>query len=84
MHFDRFYDEQPYAGNIDLVRIILKKPQAYFYFLPRRCLMSILADFYTPNIITDPKYKLSPSGVYYAPPKAKYEDYIDFIKVWPL
>lgn len=43
--------------------------------------MSILADFYTADIITDPKYKLSSSGVYYAPPKGKYDDYIDFIKV---
>ena len=43
--------------------------------------MSILADFYTPEIITDPKFKLSPSGVYYAPPKGKYDDYVEFIKV---
>ena len=43
--------------------------------------MSILADFYTPDIIRDPKYKLSPSGVYYAPPKGVYDDYIEFIKV---
>ncbi|XP_057312411.1 dynein axonemal heavy chain 12-like isoform X2 [Hydractinia symbiolongicarpus] len=52
--------------------------------LDRRCLMSILADFYTADIITDPKYKLSSSGVYYAPPKGKYDDYIDFIKDLPL
>lgn len=43
--------------------------------------MSILADFYTPDIIDDPKYKLSPSGLYHAPPKGEYEDYTDFIKV---
>ena len=43
--------------------------------------MSILADFYTDDIIKDPKYKLSPSGIYYAPPKGKYEDYLEFIKV---
>lgn len=47
----------------------------------RRCLLSILADYYTPDIISDPKYKMSPSGIYYAPPKGNYNDYIDFIKV---
>lgn len=43
--------------------------------------MSILADFYTSEIIKDPKYKLSASGIYYAPPKGTYEDYVEFIKV---
>ena len=43
--------------------------------------MSILADFYTADIVKDPKYKLSASGLYYAPPKGTYEDYIEFIKV---
>ncbi|XP_066919650.1 dynein axonemal heavy chain 12-like [Clytia hemisphaerica] len=51
--------------------------------LDRRCLMSILADFYTADIIKDPKYKLSASGIYFAPPKGIYEDYIDFIKDLP-
>lgn len=50
----------------------------------RRCLMSTLKDFFTPDIITDPKYKLSPSGLYYAPPKGKYDDYIEFIKDLPV
>ena len=43
--------------------------------------MSILADFYNSDVITDPKYKFSPSGVYYAPPKSEYEDYVEFIRV---
>jgi len=43
--------------------------------------MSILADFYNPEIIQDPKYKFSQSGVYYAPPKSIYEEYVEFIKV---
>lgn len=43
--------------------------------------MSILADFYNPEIIQDPKYKFSQSGVYYAPPKSTYEEYVEFIKV---
>lgn len=43
--------------------------------------MSILADFYTPDIVQDPKYKFSQSGVYYAPPKSEYDQYVEFIKV---
>ena len=43
--------------------------------------MSILADFYTPDIVQDPKYKFSQSGTYYAPPKAEYDQYVEFIKV---
>ncbi|KAK3752205.1 hypothetical protein QZH41_008046 [Actinostola sp. cb2023] len=49
----------------------------------RRCLMSILADFYNPDIIQDPKYKFSQSGNYFAPPKATYDEYIEFIKELP-
>jgi len=47
----------------------------------RRCLLTILADFYTPRIVDDVKYKFSPSGIYHAPAKGTYEDYIEFIKV---
>lgn len=47
----------------------------------RRLLMTILADFYNKDIIKKPRYPLSPSGEYYAPPKSNYEDYIGFIKV---
>lgn len=46
-----------------------------------RCLTTILADFYNPAIIAEPKYKFSTSGVYYAPQKGTYEDYVEFIKV---
>ena len=54
----------------------------FFLFVAfRRCLMSILADFYTPDIIQDPKYKFSQSGTYYAPPKSEYDQYVEFIKV---
>jgi len=45
--------------------------------------MSILADFYNSDVITDPKYKFSPSGLYYAPPKFTYEEYVEFIKNLP-
>ena len=47
----------------------------------RRCLRTILSDFYTPHLIQDPKYKFSSSGLYFCPPKGKYEDYVEFIKV---
>ncbi|MGH0136030.1 UNVERIFIED_CONTAM: hypothetical protein FKN15_058794 [Acipenser sinensis] len=50
----------------------------------RRLLMTILADFYNPEIIDNPRYTFSPSGNYYAPPKSVYEDYIEFIKKLPL
>ena len=50
-------------------------------FLYRRCLMSILADFFTPEIIHDTKYKFSQSGKYFAPPKGTYDSYVEFIKV---
>lgn len=47
----------------------------------RRCLRAILIDFYTPTIINEARYKFSPSGNYYSPPKMSYDDYIEFIKV---
>ena len=48
----------------------------------RRCLLTLLNDFFNPNVITEPKYKFSPSGIYFAPPKSNYEKYVEFIKVW--
>lgn len=47
----------------------------------RRLLLTMLDDFYNPEIIENPRYTFSPSGIYYAPPKGTYEDYIQFIKV---
>lgn len=47
----------------------------------RRLLLTMLADFYTPNIINETRYKFSPSGLYYSPPKGTYDDYVEFIKV---
>uniref|UniRef100_G1N3W3 Dynein axonemal heavy chain 12 n=1 Tax=Meleagris gallopavo TaxID=9103 RepID=G1N3W3_MELGA len=46
----------------------------------RRLLLTMLDDFYNPEIIENPRYTFSPSGNYYAPPKGTYEDYIEFIK----
>lgn len=50
----------------------------------RRLLLTMLADFYTPNIINETRYKFSPSGLYYSPPKGTYDDYVEFIKSLPL
>ncbi|KAJ3406762.1 Dynein heavy chain 7, axonemal [Chytriomyces hyalinus] len=50
----------------------------------RRTLMNILSIFYCPAIVEDLNYKFSPSGVYYAPPKGKHSDYVEYIKQLPL
>uniref|UniRef100_A0A8C3XSS3 Dynein axonemal heavy chain 12 n=1 Tax=Chelydra serpentina TaxID=8475 RepID=A0A8C3XSS3_CHESE len=47
----------------------------------RRLLMTMLDDFYNPDIVENPRFTFSPSGNYYAPPKGTYEDYIEFIKL---
>ena len=46
--------------------------------------MSILSNFYTTDIISDPKYKFSSSGNYYSPPKGDYESYVEFIRELPM
>lgn len=47
----------------------------------RRLLLTILGDFYNTDIIKNPHYNFSPSGIYYAPPKSNHEDYVEFIRV---
>ena len=49
----------------------------------RRCLKTILTDFYNPKVALDNKHKLSPSGTYFVPVKGKYEDYVEFIRNLP-
>uniref|UniRef100_A0A8C0ZKM8 Dynein axonemal heavy chain 12 n=1 Tax=Cyanistes caeruleus TaxID=156563 RepID=A0A8C0ZKM8_CYACU len=49
----------------------------------RRLLLTMLDDFYNPDIIENPRYTFSPSGNYHAPPKGTYEEYIEFIKNLP-
>ncbi|CAK8689424.1 unnamed protein product [Clavelina lepadiformis] len=49
----------------------------------RRLLRSVLRDFYTPPLVHEHKYKVSPSGNYYVPPNMSYEEYIEFIKAFP-
>ncbi|KAL8620599.1 Dynein heavy chain 12, axonemal [Nucella lapillus] len=50
----------------------------------RRCLLTILSDFYNPNVTTEAKFKLSPSGNYTVPPKGSYDDYVEFIRALPV
>ncbi|XP_069141245.1 dynein axonemal heavy chain 3-like isoform X4 [Argopecten irradians] len=50
----------------------------------RRLIMSILKLFYCKEIIIDDTYKLSPSGIYFAPPKGTYDSYVNYIKDLPL
>jgi dynein heavy chain len=45
--------------------------------------MAILSTCYTTEIVND-DYKLSISGIYYAPKKGNYESYINYIKTLPL
>ncbi|XP_076756861.1 dynein heavy chain at 62B [Xylocopa sonorina] len=51
----------------------------------RRCLNTILHDFYNQNVITDPNYTFADIGFEYALPKRhEYEDYIKQIQGIPL
>ncbi len=49
----------------------------------RRCLKTILADFFNPRVAKENRHKVSPSGNYFIPPKGKYEDYLEFIRNLP-
>eukprot|EP00842_Homolaphlyctis_polyrhiza_P000439 jgi/Hompol1/1396/HPOL_002693-RA len=49
----------------------------------RRTLMSLLSIVYTPDILDD-EYRLSASGIYFAPPKGSYDSYIKYIKSLPM
>lgn len=50
----------------------------------RRTLMSLLSTFFCKQVVDDPSYKFSPSGIYYAPAKGKYDSYIEYIRQLPL
>ena len=47
----------------------------------RRLTLTILQDFYNERVVSQPKCKVSESGLYIIPPKGEYEDYVEFIKV---
>ena len=50
----------------------------------RRLLISLLKIFYTAEIVENDDYKLSPSGLYFAPKHGPYQSYIDYIRSLPL
>ena len=45
-------------------------------------MMTILEDYYTDKIFDD-NYKVSPSGIYFAPPFTEYENYIEYVRSLP-
>ena len=49
----------------------------------RRCITTILRVYYNLEVVEDNKYKFSPSGTYFAPPKGTYDSYLQFIKQLP-
>jgi len=49
----------------------------------RRCIETILTDFYTPKILDD-SYRFSPSGTYYAPPPTDKAGYLAYVQNLPL
>jgi dynein heavy chain len=48
----------------------------------RRCLMTNLARFLSPQILDD-DYKFSPSGLYFAPPEGPLSDYTTYLNTLP-
>jgi dynein heavy chain len=50
----------------------------------RRLLLSLLAKFYCPEIVSHDDYHLSASGIYYAPAEGEYESYVEYIRSLPL
>ncbi|TMW61529.1 hypothetical protein Poli38472_012720 [Pythium oligandrum] len=49
----------------------------------RRCIVNILSDFYTPEILSE-SHKFSPSGIYYAPSEGPLSNYLDYIDSLPM
>jgi len=47
----------------------------------RRCLLTILADFYNAEVLQQQRYRFSSSDLYYSPPFGSITSYIQFIKV---
>ncbi|KAF5288993.1 hypothetical protein FQA39_LY03872 [Lamprigera yunnana] len=50
----------------------------------RRCLMTILKCFYNTELVETSNYRLDPTGRYYCPDQADYEDIMQYIKGLPL
>lgn len=74
-----FYDEIPYDALIYMVAEAnyggrVTDPQ------DRRCIKTILSDFYNPLMLSEENHKLSETGKYYVPPDGQKADYLQFIE----
>merc|ERR1719217_572596 len=49
----------------------------------RRCIATIIQDFYCPEILKD-SYRYSESGTYYSPANGSLQTYVDYIKQLPI
>ncbi|XP_043259913.1 dynein axonemal heavy chain 7 isoform X2 [Colletes gigas] len=50
----------------------------------RRTLITILAKFYCPELITQKRYLFDPSGVYYVPQVKSHGEFLDYVKSFPM
>ncbi|XP_066595663.1 dynein axonemal heavy chain 3 [Prorops nasuta] len=50
----------------------------------RRLLNSLLKNYYNPDVISIPKYRFSPSGIYYLPENTGYYGCLEYIKSLPI
>ena len=74
-----FYDEVPFQALRYMVAEAnyggrVTDPQ------DRRCITTLLADYYNPLMIDEENHELSPSGTYYVPSDGTRQDYIQFIQ----
>lgn len=49
----------------------------------RILIKTLLEDFYTDKMFNE-DYKLSPSGIYYAPREGEYDSYLEYLKTLPM
>lgn len=74
-----FYDEIPFSALKYMVAEAnyggrVTDPQ------DRRCIMTLLEDYYNAEMISEQNHKLSPSGTYFVPSDGDRVDYIQFIE----
>ena len=74
-----FYDEIPFSALCYMVAEAnyggrVTDPQ------DRRCISTLLEDYYCVDMINEENHKLSPSGTYFVPSDGSRQDYIEFIE----
>jgi len=50
----------------------------------RRCLMSILNNILCADMVTNPDYRFSESGLYFSPPHGEFDSYTEYTRALPL